>query len=261
MPIGDIFSKLDELNVSTADDKEFKIKLTQIKKLGLRIIGVPHLGFRGRASLILKFLNKIEKNDLVLDAGCGYGFYSLTLSKKWKEVYALDLEKERIDELNKIIKTRQEFSGIKTFEGSLTNIPFKEKFFDLILCSEVLEHIKEDKKALSELSRVLKQGGYLILSFPTNSRSNKKEYKKFHHERHGYDRKAIEELARKNGLVVIEIKYYEYSLGNLLFRIHNKFSNLVLTALFFYPFYALFRLDNIIKTGEPNGQIVLFQKK
>lgn len=44
----------------------------------------------------------------------------------------------------------------------LTNIPFENSSFDLIICSHVLEHIKQDKKAISEILRVLKPGGYAI---------------------------------------------------------------------------------------------------
>ncbi|MBQ7944110.1 MAG: class I SAM-dependent methyltransferase [Lachnospiraceae bacterium] len=48
----------------------------------------------------------------------------------------------------------------------VTNIPFKEKFFDYIIINHVLEHVKEEGKALEELKRVIKENGKVILSFP-----------------------------------------------------------------------------------------------
>ena len=46
------------------------------------------------------------------------------------------------------------------------NLPFKENYFDLILCNHVLEHIEDDYKALNELYRVIKNKGTLIAQVP-----------------------------------------------------------------------------------------------
>lgn len=48
-------------------------------------------------------------------------------------------------------------------KADLTNLPFDEKTFDAVLCYHVLEHIEDDKKSISEIYRVLKQGGWAIL--------------------------------------------------------------------------------------------------
>lgn len=48
----------------------------------------------------------------------------------------------------------------------VTELPFEENSFDLVICNHVLEHIKDDFKALSEIKRVLKQGGKAILQVP-----------------------------------------------------------------------------------------------
>jgi len=48
----------------------------------------------------------------------------------------------------------------------ITAIPFNDHTFDVILCSHVLEHVQDDRKAISELYRVLKPGGWAILMVP-----------------------------------------------------------------------------------------------
>jgi len=48
----------------------------------------------------------------------------------------------------------------------ITNLPFEDDIFDAIICSHVLEHIQNDKKAISELFRILKPGGFAILQVP-----------------------------------------------------------------------------------------------
>jgi SAM-dependent methyltransferase len=48
----------------------------------------------------------------------------------------------------------------------ITNIPYAENTFDVILCSHVLEHIPDDQQAMSELYRVLKPGGWVLILVP-----------------------------------------------------------------------------------------------
>lgn len=52
----------------------------------------------------------------------------------------------------------------------ITNIAYEDKKFDMIVCNHVLEHIKEEEKALLELSRVLKDDGKIFLSVPFTNR-------------------------------------------------------------------------------------------
>ena len=53
----------------------------------------------------------------------------------------------------------------------ITNITFPENTFDVIICNHVLEHVPDDAKAMSELYRVLKPGGWSILQTPINIHS------------------------------------------------------------------------------------------
>ena len=48
----------------------------------------------------------------------------------------------------------------------ITDINFEDNFFDVIICNHVLEHVKDDRKAMSELFRVLKPKGFAILQVP-----------------------------------------------------------------------------------------------
>ncbi len=55
---------------------------------------------------------------------------------------------------------------VKTIKVDITKIPFEENFFDVILCSHVLEHILDDRLAMSELYRVMKKGAWGIFQVP-----------------------------------------------------------------------------------------------
>lgn len=52
------------------------------------------------------------------------------------------------------------------FKIDITNIPYNSNSFDVIICNHVLEHIEDDKKALEELFRIMKVGGWAIISCP-----------------------------------------------------------------------------------------------
>lgn len=52
------------------------------------------------------------------------------------------------------------------YQYDITKIPVEDKFFDLIICYHILEHITEDEKAMSELLRVLKPNGICLLQTP-----------------------------------------------------------------------------------------------
>lgn len=88
--------------------------------------------------------------------------------------------------LQKILKS---FSHIKYISGDLnplvadmkidiTNINFEDDYFDVIICNHVLEHVQDDKKAMSELFRVLKPSGEAILQVPI-SKYNKETFEDF----------------------------------------------------------------------------------
>ena len=51
--------------------------------------------------------------------------------------------------------------------GDIVNLPFEDEFFDLVVAIEVLEHVEDDKKAISEIARVLKPFGFFLFSVPT----------------------------------------------------------------------------------------------
>ena len=114
----------------------------------------------------------IGKGDRILDIGCGEGRHIIEAGRQ-KD--SLCLGADYI--LDNLVKTREkarfhqsigDFS-CKSMDFSCmdaANLPFKDKSFDVIICSEVLEHIPDDKAAAAELIRVLKPGKILAVSVP-----------------------------------------------------------------------------------------------
>lgn len=99
-----------------------------------------------------------------MDAGSGRGNISLCAWKAGYDVIAIDLSKSSICDAAFLFK--HEDSMIPLINASLTYLPLKDKKFDTIICTGVIEHIPDASKALCELKRVLKDDGQLIAEVP-----------------------------------------------------------------------------------------------
>jgi len=115
-----------------------------------------------RIKNIVKSISQRQKIKKVLDAGCGEGHLleSIYNSAKDYEYYGVDITPVALDRT----KLRCPFADIKQADISETNYP--NDFFDVVICSEVLEHVYNFKLALNEFNRILKPGGILIITFP-----------------------------------------------------------------------------------------------
>lgn len=104
-----------------------------------------------------------QKNGLkILDAGCGEGHLieRLLLKNKGNTYFGIDIEEVALR------KAKRRCSYSTFIRMNLANIGFDDELFDLIVCSEVLEHLYEYEVVIKELIRVLKKDGYLIITFP-----------------------------------------------------------------------------------------------
>lgn len=87
----------------------------------------------------------------VLDVGCGLQPYRPLLGNGVTEYVGLDREGELTN---------------PTVVGSAESIPFEDESFDVVLSTQVLEHVPEPARAMTEAVRVLKRGGRLVLTVP-----------------------------------------------------------------------------------------------
>ncbi len=123
--------------------------------------------FAKRARFIFEEIEK-EKPQKVLDAGCGRGFYvnSLTNFEFIKEIHGFDINEKYLAIAKKNIDDKQK---VILQKSSIYKLPYPDNYFDFIICSEVLEHLQDDKKGLKELKRVLKKSGTLVITVPNKN--------------------------------------------------------------------------------------------
>ena len=114
----------------------------------------------------------IDKGTRILDIGCGEGRHTLTACQYPDTIcVGADFGFNPLLETQKKIGFHRHFGDIQCRQVDLscmdiTCMPFKDNSFDIVICSEVLEHINDDTRAISELFRILKPGKTLAISVP-----------------------------------------------------------------------------------------------
>lgn len=251
---GDYFGKPEivELMVDHSVAKRAYSKKTRkiIRKYGylvIKLFGYPlSVGDRLRARIVIKYLNP-KNGDLILDVGCGIGYYSFELATKFGcKANGIDIDKEDIRLANQM-DGKMHISNPMFIVGDTSKLPFHNQMFDKVILSEVIEHIRDDREVLEELNRILKCSGYLVLSTPHvevmaeyKGQKLKNSMVKGGHVRNGYSRKRLTELLETSGFSVVECAY-------VLKKSIKDMDGIGFIVS--YPFWLLF--DNLLKgSGE-----------
>ncbi len=147
-------------------------------------------------------INLIPENvKSLLDVGCGDGRIVNCLAGKYEKIYGLDISHNALEK----VKTNK-------IHGSLEKLPFLDNSFDILLCTEVLEHLPYPiyKKAIKEIERVSKK--YILVTVPYNENLDIRMIKcpecggLSHEWRHlrSFDRKKLKNLF--NGFEILQTK-------------------------------------------------------
>jgi pseudaminic acid biosynthesis-associated methylase len=118
--------------------------LSAMERLYRRNFGVT------RAEMNRQFLGRLNRSIRVLEVGCNVGNQLLCLQKMgFNNLYGIDPQDYAVE------LAKKRLSGIQVIKGNIFDIPFKDRFFDLVFTSGVLIHIspRDIKKALEEIYR------------------------------------------------------------------------------------------------------------
>ena len=128
----------------------------------------------------------IENDSLVLDVGCNSGILGLHLANKYCYVRGIDVVEELVEKAKK--------NGTHAQVGEAESLPYRDDFFDYVVCSEVLEHLYNPEEAIKEAYRVLNDGGMYIVTVPHPEATGNK-LGDYHHQNFSYN--IIDEIFSK----------------------------------------------------------------
>ena len=107
----------------------------------------------------VKIIRKYKASGKLLDVGCGAGFF-LEYAEKYYDTHGIDISEYSIRE------AKQRTHTAKLSIGDVTCLDYKNDYFDIVTCFDLLEHLPNPKLAIQELYRVLKNEGVLIIRVP-----------------------------------------------------------------------------------------------
>ena len=108
---------------------------------------------------IMDYVLQYKTNGKLLDVGANIGLLANQAKNKGFEVEGIEFSKAAVEYGRKTF-------GIKYYEQDIVSLKLKNDFYDVITMSHVLEHIVDPKKVISELHRILKPGGIMLLAMP-----------------------------------------------------------------------------------------------
>lgn len=166
-----------------------------------------HWWFVGRRKFFSREIGKLglESDSRILDVGTSTGTNLRMLRELgYSQYVGLDFSLEAIR------FCRNKGLG-EVINGDIKNLPFPDGYFDLVLATDIVEHIDDDGKAMSEISRVLKKGGHALITVPAFMSLWGLQDDVSHHQRR-YRIPQMSDLITKTDLTLRKSHYFNFIL-------------------------------------------------
>ncbi len=153
-----------------------------------------------------------DASSRVLDVGCGDGRHIVEAARRGCFAVALDYDPDELRGARERIGTHH----VDLVVGDASRLPFRDRVFDAVICTETLEHLPDDVGAISEIARLLRRGGVLLGAVPSHFTELlfwRLSYGYWHtpggHVRIYRPRRLISQLARAD-LCVADLRYVHF---------------------------------------------------
>lgn len=207
----------------------------------------------------LKLIQKYKKSGKLLDIGCSIGTFMDVARKNGWDVFGIDLSKASIDYCKKELK-------LNAKQGKLEDMKFPPNSFDVIIMSDLLEHVPSPISTLEEANHILKKNGLLFITTPNiggitaKLMGTKWIHLKSREHIYYFTPKTIEKALSKTGFKFIKCK----SLGRVR-NLKTITDALKSCNIFLYKTAKLLIRDNLAKkvsfTLNPYDEMGVFAKK
>lgn len=220
--------------------------MTKTIKQCLKKIPIIHQIFKTvdnqiiRDEFVIDTLKKIPAGSLLLDAGCGSQMYKGYCSHL---IYkAQDLGQFEVDLTPAMNTYKEKYQyGKIDYLGNIWNINAPNNTFDVILCTEVFEHIAYPIETIKEFSRLLKPGGKLILTAPSNCLRHMDPYYFYS----GFSNWWYQQILSENGFRIDQIEtigdYYSWMRSGIR---RTMVENSIWATIILIPSFIYFSLKS-----------------
>ncbi len=176
----------------------------------------------------LKLLTSMAKvkGGRILDIGCGGGITTESLSHYYpkSELYGCDVSAQAINYARRLGSGSVKYAVIRK-----KKLPYKDNFFDLCVCLDVMEHVPDVPFFLKEVKRILKPGGKFFILVPCEGQSfthtwlwqkigigKTMTFRRYGHIHPEFTHKNVLELLNSSGLKVSKVAYSEHFIFQLI---------------------------------------------
>lgn len=111
---------------------------------------------------IIDIIKRYKIKGRMLDVGCAFGLLLKRTKKYFNEVHGIDISEFAISEAKRNVPD----ATLKIININNEELPYPDKYFDLITALDVLEHTESIQNSLKKIASKLKDNGYLIISLP-----------------------------------------------------------------------------------------------
>jgi ubiquinone/menaquinone biosynthesis C-methylase UbiE len=105
---------------------------------------------------------RLPRGSKILDVGCGTGHLACELARRGYQTWGTDIAEAMVQ------YARDHYDPDRFRVGDIEKMDFPDNTFDGIMCLGVVEYLSSDEKALHEMWRVLKPGGYAVITTPSS---------------------------------------------------------------------------------------------
>ena len=144
-------------------NKDIYLKLKEYIKC--RFIGTQY-EYESHIDNIFRILDRNLETHIsnnILDVGCGSGDRTIRIANHLN----IDIHNANgVDYDDQNVITCKKTFDAKNIDLEIDDLPYEDHAFDLVICNQVLEHLKNYRKVLDGLIRVAKEGGYIVIGIP-----------------------------------------------------------------------------------------------
>jgi SAM-dependent methyltransferase len=228
--------------MKTKIKRAFKIVMSKVPLLKEVVRTIDNQEFRDE--FVVAAIKAIPSGKVLLDAGCGsqrYRKYCGQLVYK-----AQDFGQFTVDEMPSLSGFKEQYQyGKIDYRGNIWEIDEEDGVFDVILCTEVFEHIAYPIETIKEFSRLLKKGGKLILTAPSNCLRHMDPYYFYS----GFSNRWYQEILSKFGFKIERLEqagdYYSWMRGE---SAKTMIKAGMLAAILLFPSFMYYSLKK--RTAE-----------